>query len=159
MEISMTDKFKAILIKASVELKKLGWKIGEDPEISLLHDKLLLHKAISVTAYGDEQKKYNATIDTLIELTLETPDENVYFPAYTVNAELSMSGDKSKLLSYKSDVDIALTDNDLHTTSKARVIAVRLDQYVKEYIQSEYNTYIEHNGNSTRTHYDDNDDR
>ena len=141
----MNQNIQAILLKVVLELKKLKWLPGKDWEITLKSEgHVPLVKQITVYGAMDDNE-WKDTIDTHIELKIESDDQITYFPEYTIYANIMIDGGSSKDIVYKMDADVAFTDKELGDTRKIDQCAKRINRSVEDHIEEEYSDYIDNN--------------
>lgn len=138
----MNEKIQAILLKLTVELKKIKWMTSPDWQITLkseehvsLIKQIKLHGEINDNEFTDD-------VQTHIEIKLVTQDEVTYYPEYTVYANLFIDSVGSKDLSYKMDADVAFMDKDFSDESKIALAAKKINGRVEDYIEKEFNEFI-----------------
>lgn len=148
----MNEKIQAILLKIVLELKKDGWEVDQNWQITLKSEgHVPLAKTIPVDASfeGDE---WSANVDTTIDLRLKSSDELTYFPNYTIYATISLEEIPSKDIAYQLDADVAFTDKDVRDDSKSVSAAKKISRLVQDHIRSEYDDYVNQNGEKIKNY-------
>jgi predicted phosphohydrolase len=141
----MNDKIQAILLKTVVELKKHGWKVKSDWEITLKsEDQVSLSKQISVEGNLDD-REWTDDIDTLMELKLVSTDNLTYFPEFVIYANIFIQGGSIKDVAYKLGADIAFTERDVKDENIANLAATKINKTAEDHIEAEYTHYIDQN--------------
>lgn len=138
----MNEKIQAILLKITIELKKLGWTTSPDWQITLKSEEYVsLVKDIGVSGeINDNEFKDN--VQTHIDMKLLSSDEVTYFPEYTVYANLFIDSVGSKDLSYKMDVDVSFMDKEFTNENKIVLAAKKIDRRISDYIEKEFESYV-----------------
>lgn len=135
----MNDKIKAILLQIAKNLKKAGWKLSPDGELSIQSEfSVPMVKLISV---GSGNKKH--IVETYIVVKLESDDELTYFPSYSVYANIEVDRLPSKDVVEKMRVSVAFTEKDFKETRKANTAASKIDGMVQDTIDNEYYIYTD----------------
>lgn len=133
----MNDNIKAILIKISKELLKLGWKLNRadtsnievfDGEISLF-------------------KNYPHGIDSSagIELSIKSEDNINYYPVFKVDISVFVQGVGGHDETSTFDSNIVFKDNDVNNIEKILSTAKQIDSTVNSHVDDEYRDFKERN--------------
>lgn len=154
----MNDKIKSVLVKIVIELKKYGWTLGEDYEISLKSEgHIPLNKHIDVDgSLGDEE--WQDSLDVIIYLKLDTSDQITYYPDFIISGEMYIQGGNIKDINYKMDADVGFMEKDFQDDSKIQLAARKINNYVETQVQEEYYSYVDANASDIE-HYKQNDQR
>ena len=143
----MNEKIQAILLKIILELKKLGWAAAQDWDLTLKSENQVpMVKQVSVAgAMNDDE--WRDDIETHVDLKLISDDNITFFPSYTIYAEIFLQGGSSKDVVYKSDVDVAFTENDFRDNRKFKIAASRINRIIEDYMEQVYADYVDTNAN------------
>lgn len=141
----MNEKIQAILLKTVLELKKIGWTASPDWEITLKSEgHVPLVKNIGVeNSIGDEE--IEESIETHIDVKLDSEDEITYFPNLSIYANILVQGGSTKDVVYSIDVDVALTDQDIQNQMKISMASRKIDSLTNNHLEQEFNEYIDMN--------------
>lgn len=148
----MNDKIKAILLQIASGLKKSGWKLSPDGDISIQSE--LSVPMIKIISVGTDRNKH--VVETHIVVKLETDDEITYFPSYSVYANIEVNRLPSKDIVEKMKVSVAFTEKDAKDTRKANTAASKIDGMVQDTVDNEYHIHID---KKTSGMDDDDDER
>lgn len=148
----MNEKIQAILLKIVVALRKEQWNVAPDWEITLKGEgHVPMTRNVSVK--GDiDGEEWEDTIQTTIDLKLESADELTYFPSYTIYAEIYLEGASGKDIANKMDVDVAFTDRDLKDDSKPSTTAKKITRLTDDYVSNEYSDYVNQNAEDIKSY-------
>jgi hypothetical protein len=144
----MNEKIQAILLRIVLELKKLRWTAGPDWAITFKSEgHIPLVKQVKVAgSMGDEE--WEDYVETTINLKLASDDQITYFPDYTIYASISLQGVPNKDINYQIDADVAFTEKDMNDPKKTTLAANKINNIVEEYINTEYEEYVDSNGSA-----------
>jgi hypothetical protein len=148
----MNEKIQAILLKMSIELKKLQWKPAPDWELTLKGEgHVPLIKSISVKGIWND-KEWRDKVEVYIDLRIVSDDEITYFPTFTIYGTIAIEGAPSKDIAIKLDSDVAFTDKDTRNEKEIGIAARKIDRMVENHIEAEYGDYIDKNLNKIKAY-------
>jgi hypothetical protein len=148
----MNEKIKAILLKIVIALKKQGWTLDKDYELTLKSEgHIPIKSSINVQgALGDNDR--NESIETILFLKLDSDDQITFYPEYQLSAELFVQGGDIEHISNTFDSDVAFTEDDFRNDEKIAFVAKKIDFDVESQVQSEYENYLDKNGSDITQH-------
>lgn len=148
----MNEKIQAILLKIVVQLKGMKWIAAPDWEVTLKGEgHLPLVKQVDVTGeIGGEE--WRDSIDTQIDLRLDSEDQLTYFIQYAIYANFSIEGGPTKDVVHKGDTDVAFTERDIKDEAKISLASKKIDRLVTTFIENEYSDYIDQNATNLQQH-------
>lgn len=133
----MNDKLKAVLMTLASELKQLRWKMESNFEIALTNEvKIEMIKAVNVS---DGQAAN--VVDVLLQVSLESDDQITFYPTITISGEMFLNGADIKDINQQTDIDVGFTESDAKNIAKVKDAAGKINRYVVEYVENEFNEY------------------
>ena len=159
----MSEKIQAILLKIIIELKKIGWSLSPDWDLTLKSEgHVPLVKPIKVQG-SVEDEEWDDNVETLINLKLDSRDSITYFPSCNVYTSISVRGLETKDIVNELGIDVAFTEKDVNNRRSISNAVSRTNDLVEEYIRQEYNTYVDMNSQKIKLYnmgalMDDEDD-
>lgn len=136
-------KLDSILVKVAAALQReQRWRLEANADVSFRSEsKIPLTKSVKVVGtIGDKQFDHN--VDVLVELTLGSDDQITWYPEYTIEGEIYLEGGPIKDLDCSLDADTSFSENDVNDFHKVSEAAQRINQYVENHVQHEFETYV-----------------
>ncbi len=131
MEQRLSDGLKAILLKISLELKTLGWKVNPDSsDIDIAQDRVSMLKDITWDGDGDLP---DVDVNVTINLSLAKNEQNgVYFVVYTSEYGLFITNVGGSDEREESDLDTPFTEQDVNNINKFQEASRKLNGVIDD---------------------------